>query len=76
MLLARRRKISTCALLGALFGHRHALSLSARYFTCGHGVGATSGKVIDAVNRTCKFERGLLEQCGHAVVGVRPINRR
>lgn len=76
MLLPHRRKIGTCALLGALFGHRHALSLCARYFARGHGVGAAGGKVIDAVNRACKFERGLLEQCGHAVVGVRPINRR
>lgn len=76
MLLPDRWKIGTRALLGALFGHRHALSLCTRHFAGGHGVGTTTGKVIDAVDRACKFERGLLEQCGHAVVGVRPINRR
>lgn len=74
MLLPHRRKVGARALLGALFGHRHALSLCTRHFARGHGVGAASSKVIDAVNRACKFERGLLEQCGHAVVGVRPIN--
>ncbi|MCY1381933.1 hypothetical protein D9M69_699020 [compost metagenome] len=76
MLLPHRRKISTRTLFGALFRHRHALSLCTRHFACSHGVSAASGKVIDAVNRACKFEGGLLEQCGHAVVGVRPINRR
>ena len=76
MLLPRRRKIGACALLGALLGHRHALSLRTRHFACGHGVGTAGGKVIDAVDRACEFKRGLLEQCGHAVVGVRPINWR
>ncbi len=76
MLLPYRRKIGTRALLGTLFGHRHALSLCTRHFARSHGVDAASGKVIDAIDRARKFERGLLEQCGHAVVGVRPINRR
>jgi hypothetical protein len=76
MFLADGRQIGTGALLGSLFGQRHALPLGTRHLARSHGFGATAGMVVDAIDGTRKLEGSLLQQCGEALVGMSPINQR
>jgi hypothetical protein len=62
MFLADGRQVGTGALLGALFGQRHALPLGTRHFARSHRFDAAAGMVVDAVDCTRKLEGSLLQQ--------------
>jgi len=76
MFMAGRGQVGTGALFGTLLRHCNALLKGARNFARGHGVGTAAGVVVDAVDRTRKFNGGLPEQCGQAHLGMSPINQR
>jgi len=74
--VAGGRKVGARALFCALLRHGRALSLGARHLACGHGVGAATCVVVDAIDRARKFNGGLPEQCSQALIGMSPINNR
>jgi hypothetical protein len=74
--MAGGRQIGAGALFGALLGHGDALLQGARNFARRHGLGSAACVVVDAIDRACKFNGSLPEQCGQAHIGMSPINQR
>jgi hypothetical protein len=76
VLVAGGGQVSAGALLGAFLRDGYALAQGARNLARCHGVGPAACVVVDAIDRTCKFNGGLPKQCGKAHVGMSPINHR
>lgn len=74
--MAGRGQVSAGALFGTLLRHSNTLLQGTCNFARCHGVVTAARVVVDAVDRTRKFNGGLPEQCGQAHLGMSPINQR
>lgn len=73
--MAGSGQVCAGALLGTLLGDGDALLQGPRNLARCHGVGAAACVVVDAIDRACKFNGGLPEQCSQALIGMSPINQ-